>query len=64
MIKPSDTGYSDHVTAHTMTMQKLAVLGLLLGVLTTSACAPLIVGGAVVLADEALEQDQGGDGLF
>ena len=47
-----------------MTMRKLGVLGLLLGMLATSACAPLVVGGAVVLADEVVEQDQGGDGLF
>jgi hypothetical protein len=32
---------------------------------TLSGCAPLIVGGAAaVVADEAIEQDQGGDGLF
>lgn len=30
-----------------------------------AGCTPLIVGGAaVVIADEAVEQDQGGDGLF
>ncbi len=34
-------------------------------VLTVAGCAPLVVGGAVaVVADEAIEQDQGGDGLF
>jgi hypothetical protein len=33
--------------------------------MTLSACAPLIVGGAgAVIVDEAIEQDQGGDGLF
>ncbi|MCU0829327.1 MAG: hypothetical protein MUE52_18560 [Tabrizicola sp.] len=33
--------------------------------LILSGCAPLVVGGAVaVVADEAVEQDQGGDGLF
>jgi hypothetical protein len=47
-----------------MSMRKLTVLGLMLAALTTSACAPLVVGGAVVLADEVVEQDQGGDGLF
>ena len=42
----------------------LAVLAVLL-MLTTSACAPLLIGGAAVaVADEAVEQDQGGDGLF
>ncbi|MBL9049508.1 MAG: hypothetical protein JNK19_05290 [Tabrizicola sp.] len=34
-------------------------------VLSTAACAPLIVGGAAaVVADEVIEQDKGGDGLF
>jgi hypothetical protein len=37
----------------------LAVLAVFL-VLTTSACAPLLIGGAAVaVADEAVEQDQG-----
>ena len=47
-----------------MTMRKMSILGLLVAMLATSACAPLVVGGAVVLADEVVEQDQGGDGLF
>ncbi len=49
-----------------MTFQKtgLAILASIL-VLTTAACAPLLIGGAAaVVADEAIEQDQGGDGLF
>ena len=30
-----------------------------------SGCAPLLIGGAgAIVADEAIEQDQGGDGLF
>ena len=30
-----------------------------------SGCAPLLIGsGAAVVADEAIEQDRGGDGLF
>jgi len=30
-----------------------------------AGCAPMLVGGAVaVIADEAIEQEQGGDGLF
>lgn len=34
-------------------------------VLSTAACAPLVVGGAAaVVADEVIEQDKGGDGLF
>jgi hypothetical protein len=33
--------------------------------LALSACAPVLVGGAVaVVADEAIEQQKGGDGLF
>jgi len=33
--------------------------------LTMAGCAPLIIGGAgAVVADEVVEQDQGGDGLF
>lgn len=47
-------------------MQKivLAVLALITAA-TISGCAPLLIGGgAAVVADEAIEQDQGGDGLF
>ena len=29
-----------------------------------AGCTPLVVGGVVVLADEVVEQEQGGDGLF
>lgn len=33
--------------------------------LTLAGCAPLIIGGAgAVVADEVVEQDKGGDGLF
>ena len=33
--------------------------------LTVAGCAPLLIGGATaVVADEVVEQDQGGDGLF
>lgn len=33
--------------------------------LTFAGCAPLLIGGAgAVVADEVIEQDQGGDGLF
>ena len=33
--------------------------------LATAGCAPLLIGGAgAVVADEVIEQDQGGDGLF
>jgi hypothetical protein len=54
-----------YATGETM-MRKtgLMVLAALL-VLTTAGCAPLLVGGAAaVVADEAVEQDNGGDGLF
>ena len=41
------------------------VLLLALAALTSAGCAPLLIGGAAVtVADEAVEQDQGGDGLF
>lgn len=41
----------------------VAVMALL--TLATAACAPLVVGGAAaVVADEAIEQEKGGDGLF
>jgi hypothetical protein len=41
----------------------MLMAGLIL--LTTAGCAPLLIGGAgVVVADEVIEQDQGGDGLF
>jgi hypothetical protein len=40
-------------------------LVLLASFLMVAGCAPLIVGGAAaVVADEAVEQDKGGDGLF
>ncbi len=43
-------------------MQKVVWLVLAIAV---SGCAPLLVGGAgAVVVDEAIEQDQGGDGLF
>ena len=47
-------------------MHKARVTAVMLAVLLTlGACAPLVVGGAVaVVADEAIEQEKGGDGLF
>jgi hypothetical protein len=43
----------------------LRALALLLTCAALSACAPLLIGGgAAIVADEAIEQDQGGDGLF
>lgn len=48
-----------------MALKNWTVLGMLVAALMVTACAPLVVGGAVaVVADEAIEQDQGGDGLF
>lgn len=47
-------------------MQKtgLMLLAALL-MLSMAGCAPLLIGGAgAVVADEVVEQDQGGDGLF
>lgn len=47
-------------------MQKTGLMlmaGLLM--LTMAGCAPLIIGGAgAVVADEVVEQEKGGDGLF
>lgn len=41
------------------------LLTALVSIATLTACAPLVVGGAAaVVADEAIEQDKGGDGLF
>lgn len=42
----------------------LALVVLMAG-LMLSGCAPLIIGGATaVVADEIVEQEKGGDGLF
>lgn len=49
------------------TMQKTLwkVLAALVTTAVLSGCAPLLIGGAgAVVADEVIEQDQGGDGLF
>jgi hypothetical protein len=40
-------------------------LVVLMAALLISGCAPLLIGGAgAVVADEVVEQDKGGDGLF
>lgn len=40
-------------------------LAALITIATLTACAPLLIGGgAAIVADEAVEQDEGGDGLF
>ncbi len=40
-------------------------LVVLMAALLVSGCAPLLIGGAgAVVADEVVEQDKGGDGLF
>ncbi|NHB75811.1 hypothetical protein [Rhodobacter calidifons] len=42
----------------------LALVVLMAG-LAVTGCVPLLVGGAAaVVADEVVEQDRGGDGLF
>jgi hypothetical protein len=46
-------------------MRGSRVISSLLVLLLGAGCAPLVVGGAVaVVADEAIEQEKGGDGLF
>jgi hypothetical protein len=47
-------------------MRKTPILvAMLVATLSLPACTPLLVGGAVaVVADEVVEQQQGGDGLF
>lgn len=48
-----------------MTKKLWLVLALVTAGVTVSGCSPLLVGAAgVVIVDEALERDQGGDGLF
>lgn len=48
-----------------MRMTSWKALALLITVTSLTACAPLLIGGgAAVVADEAMEQEQGGDGLF
>ncbi len=48
-----------------VTITKLGLTGMLLVTLVLGACAPLVIGGAaVVVADEVIEQDKGGDGLL
>lgn len=53
-----------------MTPKILIALTLLTGSLTISACAPAVVGAAavgaagVVMTDKAIEEEQGGDGIF
>lgn len=47
--------------------QTMRIFGLILALATTalSGCAPLIVGaGGAVIADEIVEDERGGDGLF
>ncbi len=45
-------------------MPRKSIVGLLV-LVALSACTPVVVGGAaVVVADEVIEQERGGDGLF
>jgi len=48
-----------------MTMSIWKALAAAAVVAALTGCAPLLIGGgAAIVADEAIEQDQGGDGLF
>ncbi|NNF23179.1 MAG: hypothetical protein HKN63_00025 [Rhodobacteraceae bacterium] len=48
-----------------MKRQVWMILALGLGISALSGCAPLLIGGAgVVIVDEVMEQEQGGDGLI
>ena len=48
-----------------MTNKFWLILTLVTGATALSGCVPVAIGAAgVVIADEAIEQDQGGDGLF
>ncbi len=48
-----------------MTNRIWLIFGLIAGTAALSGCVPVAIGaGAVLIADEAIEQDQGGDGLF
>ncbi len=53
-----------------MTPKIWIVLTLLTGALSISACAPAVVGAAavgatgVILTDKAIEEENGGDGIF
>jgi len=41
------------------------LLALTLGLPALTACAPVIIGaGGAVVADEIMEEEKGGDGLF
>lgn len=48
-----------------MTIRRIWLVSSIVATLALGACAPLVIGGAVAaVADEAIEQDKGGDGLF
>jgi predicted small lipoprotein YifL len=47
-----------------MPMTEIRVLMVVIALLSTASCGPLIGAGAAVAADEVAEQDEGGDGLF
>jgi hypothetical protein len=45
--------------------QRFIMLSALLLATLTAGCGPLLVGaGGAVIADQAVEDDKGGDGLF
>jgi hypothetical protein len=46
-------------------MMRKTALAILAAFVLVGGCTPLVVGGAAaVVADEAIEQEKGGDGLF
>ena len=45
--------------------QRMVVVSALVFATLVSACGPLVVGaGGAVIADQAVEDEKGGDGLF
>ncbi|MCA0271646.1 MAG: hypothetical protein LCH69_06220 [Proteobacteria bacterium] len=45
--------------------QRILVISVLLLATLASGCGPLVVGaGGAVIADQAVEDEKGGDGLF
>jgi hypothetical protein len=68
-IKDLVANVNDLATHESQGEAEMQKTGLMLMVallmLTLAGCAPLLIGGAAaVVADEAVEQDKGGDGLF
>lgn len=47
-----------------MTRKTLTILALLMAAPMLAGCAAAVGAGAAVVADEAVEDERGGDGLF